>query len=296
MNNKSRFVYGSSFVILLIAEILIGLYVHDNFVRPYIGDVLVTILLCCLCRTVFPKGIKALPIYVCIFATLVEIAQYLQIVKILGVENNSFLSTIIGTSFSPVDLICYSVGCMIFWAFERFLNRKKVNTTQVVNEVENIVYAWCKPFGFQKHGRTLHRFVDRDLSQVINFQNGCPEKQVYGILWINIGIRVPECAHFPGEHKAYYKEYDCNIRCRLDEYIEGEEKPYRLSDDPERIAADIIMKLEKSIMPVFDILSTRQSIIENLRNYPDFNALRNHLVERDISTIINYLNQIESNP
>ena len=97
---------------------------HDNFVRPYIGDVLVTILLCCLCRTAVPKGITLLPIYVFIFATLVEVAQYFDIVKILGVEGNPLLSTIIGTSFSFIDILCYGVGCLIFWIAEIFVLRK----------------------------------------------------------------------------------------------------------------------------------------------------------------------------
>ena len=35
---------------LLGVEICIALFVHDNFIRPYLGDVLVTELLCCLCR------------------------------------------------------------------------------------------------------------------------------------------------------------------------------------------------------------------------------------------------------
>jgi hypothetical protein len=119
-----RVLYATSFTLLLLIEILIGLYVHDNFVRPYIGDVLVTILLCCLCRTVFPKGIHLLPIYVFIFSTLVEVAQYFDIVKILGVENSPLLSTIIGTSFSFIDILCYGVGCLIFWIAEIFVLRK----------------------------------------------------------------------------------------------------------------------------------------------------------------------------
>ena len=38
---KSRLPYIIAAVVLLIVEILIGLFVHDGFVRPYIGDVLV---------------------------------------------------------------------------------------------------------------------------------------------------------------------------------------------------------------------------------------------------------------
>ncbi len=119
MKKRMRLTYGTLSVILLMTEILIGLYVHDNFIRPYIGDVLVTILICCLCRTVIPTGLKGLPIYVFVFAALVEFAQYFEIVKILGFENNKLLSTIMGTSFSPIDLICYGVGCLIFWAVEK---------------------------------------------------------------------------------------------------------------------------------------------------------------------------------
>ena len=114
-----RITYIICFLVLLLTEIYIALYVHDAFIRPYFGDVLVTILLCCFCRMIIPKGIPALALYIFIFATLVEIAQYINIVKLLGLENNPFFSTIIGTSFSFIDLVCYAVGCIWFWAAEK---------------------------------------------------------------------------------------------------------------------------------------------------------------------------------
>lgn len=116
---KQRITYATIFLILVLTEVLIALYVHDRIIRPYIGDVIVTALICCLCRTVIPKGIPALPIYVFVFAALVETAQYFNIVKLLGLENNPFFSTIIGTSFSFIDLVCYAVGCIWFWAAEK---------------------------------------------------------------------------------------------------------------------------------------------------------------------------------
>lgn len=119
--NKLRLTYAAVFSVLLVAEVLIALFVHDNFIRPYVGDMLVTILLCCLCRTVFPKGIRALPIYVFVFAALVEIGQYFHVVALLGLENNRLLSTILGTTFSYIDLICYAVGCLLFYLAEIWL-------------------------------------------------------------------------------------------------------------------------------------------------------------------------------
>lgn len=118
---KLRLTYAAIFYVLLVAEILIALFVHDNFVRPYIGDVLVTVLLCCFCRIVIPKGTHALPVIVFAFAALVEIGQYFHIVTLLGLNDNRFFSTILGTTFSAIDLICYGVGCLIFWLAERIV-------------------------------------------------------------------------------------------------------------------------------------------------------------------------------
>jgi len=115
---KLRLTYAAIFCVLLLTEILIALFVHDYFIRPYFGDVLVTILLCCLCRILIPQGVAALPMYVFIFATLVEVSQYFQLVKLLGLENNRLLSTIMGTTYSTMDLVCYGAGCLLFWGAE----------------------------------------------------------------------------------------------------------------------------------------------------------------------------------
>ena len=56
-----------------------------------------------------------------------------------------------------------------------FLKKKtEITTTQIVDEIEAAVLEHVKPYGFKKHGRTLHRFVSQDISQVIHFQSGMP--------------------------------------------------------------------------------------------------------------------------
>ncbi len=116
---KLRSIYAAMFAILLCVEICIALFIHDDFVRPYISDALVTVLICCLCRIAIPKGVSALPVYVFAFAALVEAAQYVDVVKWLGWEDNAFLSTLIGRTFSWPDILCYGVGCIGFWAVEK---------------------------------------------------------------------------------------------------------------------------------------------------------------------------------
>lgn len=72
-------------------------------------------------------------------------------------------------------------------------HENQLSSTESVDIIEKNVYAYLKPLGFRKFGRTLHRFVDGDMSQVVNFQNGCPAKGFFDILWVNLGIRIPEC-------------------------------------------------------------------------------------------------------
>ena len=123
---KTRTVYALFFFILLITEICIALFVNDSFIRPYIGDALVTVLICCFLRVFIPKGVKVLPVFVFLFASLVETAQYFDIVRLLGLEGNTFISTVIGRTFSFTDIICYGVGCTAFYLAEKIINKKKV--------------------------------------------------------------------------------------------------------------------------------------------------------------------------
>lgn len=118
MKNK-RILYLLIFCGLLAIEVVIALFVNDSFVRPYVGDVLVTLLLCCLCRVIVPSKIRLLPIYVFVFAACVEIGQYFDLVALLGLADNRILSVTLGRTFSWADLVCYAVGCVAAFMLDR---------------------------------------------------------------------------------------------------------------------------------------------------------------------------------
>lgn len=67
--------YLATFFILLTIEVFIALFVHDNFIRPYIGDVLVVIVIYTFIRGIIGRKIKKLPIYIFLFGVLVEVLQ-----------------------------------------------------------------------------------------------------------------------------------------------------------------------------------------------------------------------------
>ncbi|MBE6540802.1 MAG: DUF2809 domain-containing protein [Ruminococcaceae bacterium] len=119
---KRRIIYALLFLTVLLSEILIALFVNDNFVRPYMGDMLVTVLICSFFRVFIPKGVKLLPVYVFLFAAAVEVCQYFDIVKLFGLEGNRFISVLLGRTFSLADILCYAAGCILFFGVEKTVN------------------------------------------------------------------------------------------------------------------------------------------------------------------------------
>ncbi|MBQ6795334.1 MAG: DUF2809 domain-containing protein [Clostridia bacterium] len=121
---KSRITYAILTFLLLICEVFIALFVNDDFIRPFIGDVLVVILICCFIRIFKPEGIRLLPLFVFLFAVCVEVAQYFDYAKLLGLDGNKFFSVLLGRSFSWHDLVCYGAGCYAFFAVEYAIKRQ----------------------------------------------------------------------------------------------------------------------------------------------------------------------------
>ena len=121
-----RIGYAVAAFIILIAEVLIALYVRDAFIRPYGGDILVTLLICCVLRVVWPQRYR-LPIAggVLVFAILVEVGQYFGLVYLLGLGHVEFFRILIGTGFSWWDMLCYAVGCGIFAAVDSGMTARR---------------------------------------------------------------------------------------------------------------------------------------------------------------------------
>ena len=120
---KKRLGYAIAFVLLLTVEILIALFVRDDFIRPYGGDILVTVLICAAVRILFPTGIRLLPLWVFLFAAGVEIGQYFDFVTLLGLGDIAFFRILLGSTFSFADLLCYAAGCVLFLLGEKLLRR-----------------------------------------------------------------------------------------------------------------------------------------------------------------------------
>jgi len=124
MKKKLRLTYIILFFVLFLTEVLIALFVHDAFVRPYIGDVLVVMLVCAFLRIFIPDKIRFLPVFATLFAVFIEALQYFDFVNLIGLADNEIISTVIGRTFDIKDIMCYTVGGLIFFIAELIFRRK----------------------------------------------------------------------------------------------------------------------------------------------------------------------------
>ena len=122
--NKQRLTYTIIFILLFSVEVLIALFVHDSFVRPFVGDILVVMLVCAFLRIFISDKVRFLPIFATLFAVTVEVLQYFDFVKLLGLENNPVISIALGRTFDIKDIVCYIIGGALFFAAEAIFRRK----------------------------------------------------------------------------------------------------------------------------------------------------------------------------
>jgi hypothetical protein len=112
-------------ILFFIIEVLIALYVHDDFIRPYVGDYLVVMLIYCAVRTFIKADTLRIAIGVLLFAYLVEVLQYFRIVDRLGLSGNQLAKTVIGYGFEWLDILAYTLGVITIILADRYYNSRK---------------------------------------------------------------------------------------------------------------------------------------------------------------------------
>lgn len=117
---KRRLFFGIWTLILLAVEVCIALFAHDRFVRPYVGDVLVVMVLYAAVRVIVPEGCRLLPLLVFLFAAGVELLQLFGAAELPVVRSSTFLRILIGATFDPSDILCYGIGCAILGFIQKF--------------------------------------------------------------------------------------------------------------------------------------------------------------------------------
>lgn len=117
-------------VVLFITEVLIALYIHDDFIRPYFGDFLVVVLLYYIVKTFIKASAIKVAICVLVFSYTIEMLQYFKIVNLLGLQKSQLAVTVIGTSFSWHDMLAYTLGIVVVLIFEKLIINSRYSLKQ----------------------------------------------------------------------------------------------------------------------------------------------------------------------
>ena len=122
----SRKWYFILFLAMFAAEAAILKFFEKNlFIRGFIGDVLAVIFLYALIMSV----VKIKKNYVIVFSYLtgiiLEIGQYYNFAKIIGMENNKVFKVLFGAHFDWKDISAYSIGAIIVLIMEILVEKNK---------------------------------------------------------------------------------------------------------------------------------------------------------------------------
>jgi hypothetical protein len=138
--NRSYFALA---IMLFAIEILIATFAHDRIIRPYIGDVLVVILIYCFVKSVLNTPVLKTAICVLLFSFAIEGLQYLNLVDRLGLQNSKIATTIIGNSFEWIDIFAYIVGTVLVLFFEKIILSRNLKGNVKMKSLILILFIWC---------------------------------------------------------------------------------------------------------------------------------------------------------
>ena len=103
-------------IILIISAIVIVRYLElSYFWRGYIGDVIAVMFIYSFFRLIFGTKPEKLAMGVFLFAVILEMIQYLQLFSF----NNQYLQLIFGSTFDPLDLFAYLIGCLLIYFIDK---------------------------------------------------------------------------------------------------------------------------------------------------------------------------------
>lgn len=113
--------YYKSFLIaifIFVVEVLIATELKNIFfVRAYLGDVFVVMLMYYFIKAFFDFNPTKLIVGIFIFSCLIEFAQYFHFGELLGFKDNRIVMIMLGNSFSWIDILCYFAGCAVIFLF-----------------------------------------------------------------------------------------------------------------------------------------------------------------------------------
>lgn len=97
------------FSIVFCIEVIIALFGH-GFIRAFFGDFLVVIMLYYFMASFINIKSNYLALIVLLIAYFVEFLQFIDILSMVNYQKNTFVNTILGTTYHNMDMLAYTLG------------------------------------------------------------------------------------------------------------------------------------------------------------------------------------------
>lgn len=105
--------------LIFVIEVVIGAFFDDRFIRPFVGDALIVVLMYFAVATFIELPRLIIAVSVLLFAFLVETLQYFHFVHLIGLGENRVARILFGTTFSWLDFVAYFAGFLAILFFEK---------------------------------------------------------------------------------------------------------------------------------------------------------------------------------
>ena len=121
-----RAVYALAALTLFTVEVCIALFVHDAFIRPYIGDVLAVMLVYTALRAITRLALWPAIALTLFIAFAIEVAQLFNLLDAIGLRSNQAARILLGGQFDLFDLVAYAAGVVIVVIVEILMRRRSI--------------------------------------------------------------------------------------------------------------------------------------------------------------------------
>ena len=119
-----RAIYFLIFLFLLGVEIAIATYLKTGFIRAYLGDLLVVILLYCLLMSILKPSVKTGLLLTLAIAFAIELLQLINLTRFFPQEYKQLATLVLGSHFSWLDLLMYVLGIVVAGITELVLHKR----------------------------------------------------------------------------------------------------------------------------------------------------------------------------
>ena len=106
-------------LVLLLTEVAIAFFVHDRFVRPYLGDTLAVVLVYAGLRATLRIATIRAAAIAFLTAAVIELGQLFHVLDLFGLGDNRVARVVLGYGFELKDFVAYAAGALLVLAVER---------------------------------------------------------------------------------------------------------------------------------------------------------------------------------